>query len=597
MGYGDIVRKVYGKVRIIYSDSEISQDIVISSSGDAPISSKQQVVEEYITPTVKACTMDGNANMDGTFQMQTSGMVMGWWSSTSSSSEGNFDMPYPYLEASYISRPIIRWNIIGDNKLMQYPIDFDLILYGENNAEYARVDIRNNTSVSCTVKLEPAIANVVKIRIDIRKWSAPNARIKLLQFFDIVEEIYEGGDIKEFEVLEELSANGEAEYGVKSDTASITLYNKERKFDMGYLKSLVLLDRKVVPFIGIEEGGVINWTKLGTFFSDEWDIPQTDQWAKLKCVDKLMRLQNIIYLGYPLSVNVSLYDLAVDVATKAGFKTEELVLDESLQELIVYNAFMPKRSVWDSLQDIANSGLCNVFIDRNDRLNIKCDNEESIASGIFIRPNRILEYSKKNKLTDFANYIQVNYSDITVGTSLTEVYEGVISVDAGQTLTMVVDYSGNVSGAVMTFTPMTGFELIDFTSGIDAGEFKIKNTTNTIKTITVIIKGYTVTITKSTIAVTDSDSIEMYGIQQYNHTESDLVQSYDRAEEIGRHLLARLRSGNGTIVIKWRGDPNLQLENTFECEGRFGETGNYVNKYNRYVFNGGLKQDTKARKL
>ena len=597
MGYGDIIRKVYGKVRIIYSDSEISQDIVISSSGDAPISVKQQVVAEYITPTIKACTMDGNANMDGTFQMQTSGMVMGWWSSTSSNSEGNFDMPYPYLEASFISRPIIRWNIIGDNKLKQYPIDFDLILYGENNAEYARVEIRNNNTVSCTVKLEPAIANVVKIRIDIRKWSAPNARIKLLQFFDIVEEIYEGGDIKEFEVLEELSSNGEAEYGVKSDTASITLYNKERKFDMGYLKSLVLLDRKVVPFIGIEEGGVINWTKLGTFFSDEWDIPQTDQWAKLKCVDKLMRLQNIIYLGYPLSVNVSLYDLAVDLATKAGFKTEELVIDESLQQLIVYNAFLPKRSVWDSLQDIANAGLCNVFIDRNDRLNIKCDNEESIASGIFIRPNRILEYSKKNKLTDFANYIQVNYSDITVGTSLTEVYEGVISVDAGQTLTMVVDYSGNVSGAVMTFTPMMGFELIDFTSGIDAGEFKIKNTTNTIKTITVSIKGYTVTITKSTIAVTDSDSIEMYGIQQYNHTESDLVQSYDRAEEIGRHLLTRLRSGNGTIVIKWRGDPNLQLENTFECEGRFGETGNYVNKYNRYVFNGGLKQDTKARKL
>ena len=99
---------------------------------------------------------------------------------------------------------------------------------------------------------------------------------------------------------------------------------------------------------------------------------------------------------------------------------------------------MPKRSVWDSLQDIANAGLCNVFIDRNDRLNIKCDNEENIASGIFIRPNRILEYSKKNKLTDFANYIQVNYSVITVGTSLTEVYEGVVSVDAGQTLTMVV---------------------------------------------------------------------------------------------------------------------------------------------------------------
>lgn len=80
MKYSDNPRKVYGKVEIIYSDTEISSDINASVSGNSEISHPREVFMGNTTPTVKACTMDGNSDMGGSFQMLDDTCVVGWWS-------------------------------------------------------------------------------------------------------------------------------------------------------------------------------------------------------------------------------------------------------------------------------------------------------------------------------------------------------------------------------------------------------------------------------------------------------------------------------------------------------------------------------------
>lgn len=149
----------------------------------------------------------------------------------------------------------------------------------------------------------------------------------MLQFFDILEEEYSGSDLIDFEVLEELSSSSEsAGYGINSDTASFTLYNKERKFDKGYLRSLLLLNRKVIPYIGIERDGEIDYTKLGTFYSNEWTVPQTDITVKLKCVDKLMSLQLVTYIGFPFTAGTNLYAIGVYIPLLVDFSKTQILL-------------------------------------------------------------------------------------------------------------------------------------------------------------------------------------------------------------------------------------------------------------------------------
>ena len=122
------------------------------------------------------------------------------------------------------------------------------------------------------------------------------------------------------------SSSESAGYGINSDTASFTLYNKERKFDKGYLRSLLLLNRKVIPYIGIERDGEIDYTKLGTFYSDEWTVPQTDITVKLKCVDKLMSLQLVTYIGFPFTAGTNLYAIGVYIPLLVDFSKTQILL-------------------------------------------------------------------------------------------------------------------------------------------------------------------------------------------------------------------------------------------------------------------------------
>jgi len=590
MQYSDNPRKVYGKVKIIYSDSEISKELLVETSGNGIISEPEQVYKGHISPTIKACTMDGNSTMGGGFQMNGIGFVCGWWSDVHCDSNGEFIQP-PYLSVSFISRPIIQWTVIGDIKLNQYPVDFDILAY-KNGTIIDTKEIRNNDKATYTLRYDEPLTDITKIKVVILKWNKPNAKAKLLQFFDILEEEYGGDDLKEFEVLEELSSEGES-YSINSDTSSFLIYNRDRKFDKGYLRSLLLLGRKVIPYIGIEKENGIEYTALGIFYSDEWNVPQSDQWVKLKCFDKLLSLQKYTYIGYPYTINTSLYDIAKDIVKKAGFKEGQYEIDTALQNDIIIDAFMRKMTCWEALQELCYGGLCNAYIDINDVLRITKEkvNDTDIAIGA----DSILSYDKKTRKTDFSNYIEVPYCDIQHQSTFVTVFENVITIDAKSKVTMTVDYSMNISDAYISFMPSVGIEIIEFESGIDAGKFELYNNNSTPITTTVKIQGYAVTINTQTVVVQDSESIKQWGKMEYSYSGSSLIQSYDRAYEIGQILMAKLSQGSGNLKITWRGDPALRLQDKFTATDRFNDSQDFVTEYNRFKFNGGLKQDTRGR--
>ena len=240
MKYSDNPRKVYGKVEIVYADEELSRDVKVAVSANSEISHPAEVYKPPYKPTVKACTMDGNSIMDGTFQMMSDELVVGWWSGKLADSSGVFARK-PYIELSFGMRPIVFWRVIGDEKLHQYPVDFTL-QYKRNGTIVKTDTITGNTEVEVIVN--PKIADITSVRMTISKWSTPNACAKILRFFERVYETYEGKDLLSFEVGEELCSS-EGNYNINSDSMTVSIYNEDRKFDKGYLRTLMLLDRKL----------------------------------------------------------------------------------------------------------------------------------------------------------------------------------------------------------------------------------------------------------------------------------------------------------------------------------------------------------------
>ena len=188
MEYTDNPRKILGRVDVIYSDTEISKDIQTTESGNSAISHPDEVFGAYLVPTVKGCTMDGNATMDGSFQMMDDSVVLGWWSGSLSGSNGVFANA-PWIEISFVKRPIISWVVLGDEKRNEYPVDF-ILQYKRDGKILHSDSVTVNNQIQ--VRLTPQLEDITSIRLTITKWSKPNACAKILKFYDRMMERYEG---------------------------------------------------------------------------------------------------------------------------------------------------------------------------------------------------------------------------------------------------------------------------------------------------------------------------------------------------------------------------------------------------------------------
>lgn len=601
MAYEKGVRKLHGRIKILYQDAEASYEIEVDTSGDSNISFPKQTYQGHINPTVKACTMDGNSIMNGEYQMMDIDGIVGWWSNELSQADGTFTNEQT-LTMDFLKRPINRWTIIGDNKLNQYPVDFDVLIYDENGNLMHQENITNNNQVQLQIPFETTLEDVKQMKLVIRKWSQGNAVAKILQFFDVLEESYEGSDLKSFEVSESMATDGEGiSYGINSDTMSVCIYNRDRRFDIGYLKDFLLLDRKVIAYIGIEDdNGKIEYTQLGVFYSDEWSVPQKDQWVTLKCLDRLLKFQKTTYIGYPFEQNVSLKTIATDILKKAGLDASEFEIDAKLDNIVVPYAFLGKKSTWDALQDVCNAGLCRVYTTRDNLIKVSVENLDVENCGVEIKPNRIFNYEKQTRKTDFSNHVEVDYSDINA--SLTEsvrqvVYSNAISIDAKSKRTMIVDFSQNVTDASLTYLPLDNLRLNYFQSSINCGKFEIENTSDKLIVANIEITGLVIQVNTQTVVIEDEESVENYGLMSFKHTSSDLIQTYSRAVEVGNYFMRILNQGSGNIKITWRGDPALMLEDKFTCVDRYGESKEFICQSNRFTFDGGLKQETKAKEV
>ena len=590
MEYSSNPRKVYGKVEIVYADEELSRDVKVAVSGNSKISHPTEVYHLPSEPTVKACTMDGNSTLDGTFQMMGDDLVVGWWSDKGADENGVY-VNKPYIELTFNMRPIIYWRIIGDKKLNQYPVDFTLS-YKKNGTIVQTDTIKGNTEVEFVIA--PKISDITAVRLTIEKWSHPNAVAKILRCYERVYETYEGDALLSFEVGEELCSS-EGNYNINSDSMTVSIYNEERKFDKGYLRTLMLLDRKLYPYIGVEKNGEIEYKPLGVFYSDEWDIPQDSQWVKCTATDRLMRLQIKTYVGFPLVEKITLYEIAEDILTAMGMTKLEYLITDRLKDFVVDMALLPKTTGWDALQEIANAGLCKIFVDRENRIVIKCEDEKPEKSPIAIVPGNMFSYKSNITLTDFSNSVSVDYCEISIKSDVIDVAEPEIRLEPNETKLMTIDYTSEVAYPTAA-SSNAAVRIVSFNSGVNSCVCELRNTAGTAQTAVITVSGNAIDINTRTVTVRDEESIYMYGIVEYKHPTSELVQSYEQAEYMAKLLLDRMRAGAGTITAVWRGNPELEVGLAYDNTDRFGDKESLLCEYNKFTYDGGLQQETRGRK-
>ena len=247
------------------------------------------------------------------------------------------------------------------------------------------------------------------------------------------------------------------------------------------------------------------------------------------------------------------------------------------------------------MQEIANAGLCKIFVDRENRIVIKCEDEEPQKSPIAVVPGNMFSYKSNITLTDFSNSVSVDYCEISIKDDVIDVAEPEIRLEPNETKLMTIDYTSEVAYPTAA-SNNAAVRIVSFNSGVNSCTCELRNTTGTVQTAVITVSGNAIDINTRTVTVRDEESIYMYGIVEYKHPTSELVQSYEQAEYMANLLLDRMRAGAGTITAVWRGNPELEVGAAYDCTDRFGDKESLLCEYNKFTYDGGLKQETRGRK-
>ncbi len=257
-------RQVLARVAIDYTDPFLDQSIQIEANEQANISYPQQTADSVDQTTRKYACLDGTWDLtSGEYHLAPSENMllqaqMGWWGAQFADQDGYFSQPYPTLTVRHLPRPIHSLRVVGDTARGEYPVDFQVKLYAQDDTLLKTETVTGNAQIAWQKDLEPQVLDVAKQELIITRWSLPGTCAKIIEFFTSIREVYETGDLVSLRLLEEREASqGSLPVGnISANEVAIALNNESKKFDLDNenspLKNLLKPNRRIQVWLGID---------------------------------------------------------------------------------------------------------------------------------------------------------------------------------------------------------------------------------------------------------------------------------------------------------------------------------------------------------
>jgi hypothetical protein len=568
-------RTVYGKVQIDYTDPFLDQSIVTTSNDEANVSYIDQTSNGILKVYAKFAALDGSWILGNGYALTPSyddaRYEVGWISGQLSGVDGAFSVPYPKLTCTFSSRPVSKLLVAGDDKRLDFPVDFTVKLYGAGDVLKHTETVTANDLVLWEENITP-VTEVVKAVLEITKVSAVNRSARIIEFFTSVQEIYEGEDIIEINLLEEREiSNGGLPVGnISSNELDIKLSNVNRFFDadntISPLYQVVKPNRRIKAWLGVMVDAVIEYVPLGIFWSGDWEVPEDGLYARTIARDRLELLSKSIYRTSTVSIDSTLLDLAVEVLTDAGLTNTEYSIDTELDSYVVPYGYFDSISHRECLRLITEACNGQCYCDRDGIIKIE---GPSYLSGITTSDLIILKenYFKKNTpsiTTSIANYIEVETQPLVKGTEI-EIYRSIetVAVGAGLSVTVNIKYNNVPSIDVSsTLEGATNTSITAETYYAYGADITLTNSGGTTEDITIVTSGKPLTTSdKNKIVATDATSVAEYGTVKYTLPVNAFMQNNTIAQNIADTILAAYKDALRDLTLEWRGNPALLLGN------------------------------------
>lgn len=569
----EIIRKVYGKVQIEYTDPEIDQSIEIESTDNNHTSYPSQIADGIGEPSFKYASLDDGWILDNTWRLAPASSEMhaqyGFWGSRLSKADGTFTTP-PTIEITFVQRPIRGLKLVGDSKRNEYAVDFTIRLYQGESVVYTETVIDND--LMTWEKPIVQINEITKMEITISKWNKPNRTIKIMEVFTSIQETYEGEDIISINLIEEKEVSqGSLPIGnISSNEVEIVLSNVNREFDTGNrtskLYGLVKPNRKIKAWIGTESQLI----PLGEFWAKDWDVPEDGLTAKTIGRDRLDRLRDETYTKSTVETNKTLYQLAEAILQDA--KVTKYWIDDELKDFVVpYSYFLPV-SHREALRQIATACLGQVYCDREGTIQVEGPSftlerieslqvaflqtefpaEIEIVEAYGISEEDYFRKDNPSRQSDIANHVTVETKPLIKDVEQ-EIYSSEDTITGTIDMTIQFNHVPCIDVDILITGSGSILEKNIYAWGADlkinaSGNFTIKANGKPLKVVN-----------KDMVTAQDQVSIMDNGLIRFPFPNNHLIQSRQVARVIADKLLQYYKDPKRDLTMEWRGNPALEL--------------------------------------
>jgi hypothetical protein len=316
-------RRLFGRVRIDYSDANIDATIIAWANTIAEHTYPEQVFNGKEDVTHKYISFDGQWVLDGTWYLppetetEKARGEIGWWGHERSLESGSFSNAsrrmygeklysdslysgltetFPNVNVNFLPRTISDIRVSFDNAREEYAVDFDVVLLGADYSELDRITVTGNAGYKYITSISP-VNSVSQICLFVYKWSKGMTQAKCAEMFTSISELYEGQDLISFSTVEnrELPEEGVPLGSTAAGECTITLFNRSRLFDFdnttSKLFNVIREGVRIKPYIG--DG--TEWIPLGVFYAKTWDVPKNGITATVTGLDRMALLAESEY--------------------------------------------------------------------------------------------------------------------------------------------------------------------------------------------------------------------------------------------------------------------------------------------------------------
>jgi hypothetical protein len=237
----------------------------------------------------------------------------------------------------------------------------------------AEKEVIENRSVKSFVMVD--IVNYDRIVIRVKKWCLPYHRARVEEVFVGMNKVYSKTELFNYSHVQSVDPistslpKNEINFSIDNLTGEYNPYNEQG------MSKYLMTRQEVKARYGLKlDDGSIEWVKGGTFYLSDWHAKQNGMSADFTARDLLEFMSAIYNETHDLSPR-TLYELAENILMASDLPlnddgTVKWVIDESLKS-ITTTAPLPKDTLANCLQVIANAGECVLYQDRSGILRIE----------------------------------------------------------------------------------------------------------------------------------------------------------------------------------------------------------------------------------